>query len=32
MRGMEYTDYMMWKLGVMAALAFLWGLIFAKRK
>lgn len=29
---MEYTDYMLWKLAVFAGLAFVWGLIFAKRK
>lgn len=30
--GMEFTDYMVWKLVIFASLAFIWGLIFAKRK
>jgi hypothetical protein len=30
--GMEFTDYMLWKLGIITALAFLYGLIFGKRR
>ena len=25
---MEFTDYMLWKFGILVALAFLYGLIF----
>jgi hypothetical protein len=28
--GMELTDYMLWKLGILAVLAFLYGLITGK--
>ena len=28
MRRMEFLDYMLWKVGIIAGLAFLYGLIF----